>query len=478
MKRTKNPKTLAACERTHTHSPFCDCLRAGGSREACERVALAGLAAAPKGRRKVATTADLFAPPDSGKVLLSYGLGVDSTAILLRWLLDPSSRDFDLKDLIVLTAMVGDEFMDEKRLIERHVLPRMREAGVRYVQVARGGARDQDGILVLSDTRSPDRLHLQGGPRRLSHEMTEAGTVPQVAGGKRRCSLKFKGWPLDRWIGEEFNFKRFRHVMGFEVNETTRVQRDRSYSKVERQSEYPLVDWGWNREACLDYIERVTGERWVKSCCTFCPFASGKKEDRKGGRLPQPVLDRFNASPEDAAAAGLLEVVALALNPRMKLYGKRSLVDAIEKTPLPQALAVLTARLASVEWGIYEVRRVYIAKGRALRSIRLVTTGTHAAMGARLAQSGTPLPGAMGVARVYLAERVEGTYPTTEHLLALCPALPKDKELPRFEAEWQKANAGIAVALPSEDEAEEDGVEDESGGDDDAQLGGCDGCGW
>lgn len=31
--------------------------------------------------------------------VLSYGLGLDSTAVLLRWLTDPSSRDFDLSDL-------------------------------------------------------------------------------------------------------------------------------------------------------------------------------------------------------------------------------------------------------------------------------------------------------------------------------------------------------------------------------------------
>ncbi|CAN5531462.1 hypothetical protein BH11ACT7_BH11ACT7_32090 [soil metagenome] len=29
-------------------------------------------------------------------IMLSYGMGIDSTAILLRWLADPSSRDFDL----------------------------------------------------------------------------------------------------------------------------------------------------------------------------------------------------------------------------------------------------------------------------------------------------------------------------------------------------------------------------------------------
>ncbi len=46
------------------------------------------------------------------RVVLSYGMGCESTAVLLRWLEDPSSRDFDLSDAIILTAMVGDEFAD------------------------------------------------------------------------------------------------------------------------------------------------------------------------------------------------------------------------------------------------------------------------------------------------------------------------------------------------------------------------------
>jgi hypothetical protein len=36
------------------------------------------------------------------------GMGVDSAALLTRWLLDPACRNFDLADLVVVTAMTGD----------------------------------------------------------------------------------------------------------------------------------------------------------------------------------------------------------------------------------------------------------------------------------------------------------------------------------------------------------------------------------
>lgn len=51
-------------------------------------------------------------------VVMSYGMGVDSTAILLRWLIEPASRDFDLKDLVVVTAHTGDEFEQTLRDVD------------------------------------------------------------------------------------------------------------------------------------------------------------------------------------------------------------------------------------------------------------------------------------------------------------------------------------------------------------------------
>jgi hypothetical protein len=126
------------------------------------------------------------------KTILSYGMGVESSALLLRWLERPESRDFDLeRDLIVITAQTGGEHLDTKRLCEQHLLPRMRAHRVRYVQVARAGHLEADGIIVLSDTREPFTVHIQG-VYTLAEELRSAGTVPQFS-GDRICSLK-KYW--------------------------------------------------------------------------------------------------------------------------------------------------------------------------------------------------------------------------------------------------------------------------------------------
>jgi hypothetical protein len=185
-------------------------------------------------------------------VALSFGMGLDSAAIMTRWLVEPASRTFPLENLTVVTAMTGDEPDITRRLMEQHLLPLMREAGVRYVQVAR--ASQAGGYVVLDDSRRPKRMIMRG-PWRLSDELRASGTVPQVAAKRRLCSWRAKGDVLDRWYADEFGGKPFRHVLGFAAEEIRRALRDQDYATANRQPEYPLInDWGWDRDDCDRFL--------------------------------------------------------------------------------------------------------------------------------------------------------------------------------------------------------------------------------
>src|SRR5688500_13193943 len=94
--------------------------------------------------------------------ILSYGMGVESTAILLRWSIEPDTRRCTLDELIVITAQVGDEYRDTGGNVETYILPIMRQLGIRYVQVARRGHLEADGITVLDDSREPRTVFLDG----------------------------------------------------------------------------------------------------------------------------------------------------------------------------------------------------------------------------------------------------------------------------------------------------------------------------
>ncbi len=130
------------------------------------------------------------------RTILSYGMGVESSAILIRWLQDPTVRPCPLEDLILITAQTGDEYEDTRGDVEAHILPRLRQNSVRYVQLARRGHLEAEGITVLSDTSQPEHLLIKGDYK-LSDELRSAGTVPQF-GGEHICSLKFKAWVIEQ----------------------------------------------------------------------------------------------------------------------------------------------------------------------------------------------------------------------------------------------------------------------------------------
>lgn len=173
------------------------------------------------------------------KIIFSYGGGLDSTGILLRWLTDPASRDFPLSALTVLFSQVGDEYPDTYHAIERHVLPALRSQRVRLVQVARPALSTGRGnrYVVLDDSPAPGRL-VRAGPVRLSDELGATGTVAQVS--NRRCSLRWKGEVLDGWIANHIE-PGFTHVLGYSATETRRSDRDAAIGRHGRRPDYPLV---------------------------------------------------------------------------------------------------------------------------------------------------------------------------------------------------------------------------------------------
>ena len=168
---------------------------------------------------------------------------------LLRWINDPPSRDFDLDDLIVVTAMTSDEFASTASDVEDIVLPQMRRHGIRYVQVGRNKLHTSsagDGITVVSDTTEPTTLHTSGDYR-LSDEMLSAATVPQL-GGSRRCSARSKGAALKPVIGKLTAGLPYRHYIGFEANEQRRATKDRLYN----------TSIPWRRGARAQTIDGIT----------------------------------------------------------------------------------------------------------------------------------------------------------------------------------------------------------------------------
>ncbi|WP_208948631.1 hypothetical protein [Streptomyces subrutilus] len=401
----------------------------------------------------------------------------------------------DLSDLVVVHAVTGDEWPDSLDYVNRLVLPLLRQKRVRLVQIARGGPEDADGVVVLDDSRAPRRIFAQG-PWRLSDELRLAGTVPQMAQGKRTCSQRFKGWDLDQWAEAEFGVDSFRRVIGYHAGERGRADKDsgiqrelnRAAGRTICEPFYPLIDAGMERAAVEAYVLGMLGEPIRKSYCATCPF-SGVCASREAHEA------RLRAHPHIAADVLRLEYVSQALNERVALYGTTSLRKRL--TEDGRNTAVLDAFELSLEqapYAVYEVRRVYHAartadcreqhgkscsaprwwcrqprtdacrtehpagrfgpwcsgpdacrgvakKGQAWRSVRTVWEGSRA--GAQQHVQELAAEHAMqlrrgehsGLERAHYLDEGDG-FPSTSAYLVAAPAGVRDKQRTRFEERW------------------------------------------
>lgn len=406
--------------------------------------------------------------------VMSNGLGVESVAILLRWLLEPETRDFPLDQLIVVTAMVGAEWPDTGNDFERYILPLFRQNGVRFVQVARGGHLERDGIVVMDDSRHPECLHIAGSYT-LTEELEDAGTVPQF-GAEHRCSLKFKAFVIETWLRDFLSSGTIRHTFGFNADETDRViksdaataarmsfgfnaeeldriERGRLYDTPSRISQYPLVLWGWNREQCLRYIKDKLGIVWRKSACRYCPFA----------RITPDLIARQKQFPKDTASAMFTERLSLAMNERGHLYSSGPLYQIVTASNNKEALSHFNLLVEQHRWALYRVRRIYKAKaiyeqngkhkrvvgydsskkGPAERCVELLSVYANEQEAIQriqhLAKEHSLDPHQNhGLWYVKLSERAE-TYPTQEEFFVAAPARVETKArygVETFDREW------------------------------------------
>ena len=189
---------------------------------------------------------DAHGPP---RIVMSWGLGVDSTFILLRWLTEPSSRSFDLDELVVLTARVGDGGARQPatpKRSSRRCSPSTESAHPGRPQPAqrdqRRRRRGDSGRLPITGTparrgrlQAVDRIAFRG-----NRSPTRRG---------QECSLHSKAAVLTPVIERITAGQPYLHVLGFEAGEISRSRKDALYNTATRRGWCPMQDWGVDRES-------------------------------------------------------------------------------------------------------------------------------------------------------------------------------------------------------------------------------------
>ncbi len=496
----------------------------------------------------------------------SCGMGVESIALLLELLYNPGSRDFCLCQMVNVTMQTGDEHREDTiSNMETYILPLYRYFRLRFVELARGGEFEKDGIVILQDTAEPYRLH-PDGYYKLSDHLLLNGTVPQ-AGGEHRCSMHYKGFCCEYWLQYCFQMNGVYHIFGYNADESERAarsddgiaarnakllerckvsppaakkgqtkkrprrrkhaprvrlrvagdrfenyelaevridlegaggdppaegrvlryvtafgfnsdetdraaraseydglgefsyayERDESslamraiaYDRLERRGLYLLVRWRWTRPICWQSIYDRLGINWKKSCCVECPF------DKEASNCTAKGVERKKLHPELTARSLLLEYASTCLNERGLLYVRKSLQAVVLKTEQLEALEVFEQMLAGMQHSLFEVKRIYTAKGKAGRSVIKLATGSREEMSTLFGGYATDLRLKVkvvnGISYAVFAERGE-EYPAVEGFLVVAPAKIGQKvqgKFSKFEERFARVARARGIILPA-----------------------------
>ena len=172
------------------------------------------------------------------KIILSFGAGVDSSAILLIHLF--------IKNLgidMVVFADTGAEHPDTYRNV-KYFQELCAKHGLPFFIVKKEGETITEWCLRL-------------------------GVLPVIAGGSHICSKKFKGDVIEKWANSQGIDKPV-YLIGIEANEGYRCKRFTPPENDKAEYQYPLVDMKLDREACQKIIDDH-GIEVRKSSCIFCP---------------------------------------------------------------------------------------------------------------------------------------------------------------------------------------------------------------
>lgn len=142
----------------------------------------------------------------------------------------------------------------------------------------------------------------------LEAECLRLGAMPSKALGFSTCSLKWKIAPQRKHYADiaqahGVSLEDLTVLIGFDADEQSRVDRGRNAWKAgDYKQEYPLFDWGWTREDCVEAIARAGLQQPGKSACFFCP--STKKTEILALREENPDLLARALEMERKAIAG------------------------------------------------------------------------------------------------------------------------------------------------------------------------------
>lgn len=138
----------------------------------------------------------------------------------------------------------------------------------------------------------------------LEDDCLDRETLPGKAFGFGSCSDRFKVQPQKKWLREN-GIKDPMWLVGIHAGEKHRAQRTLNQRSDVR---FPLIEWKWGQEECVDAIRCAGLPIPCKSACFFCP-AMRKPEVLQLKEQHPELFERAVEMERSAIDGGKLETV-------------------------------------------------------------------------------------------------------------------------------------------------------------------------
>lgn len=217
-----------------------------------------------------------------GVVLVSYGGGTNSTAVLCGMIErgEPAPH-------AILMADTGD-WASGKAGEKPHTYE----------------YRDMfSAWLVERGYPSITTIRKGGTATTLEEDCLLKNTLPAIAFGYKTCSQRYKTEPQEKWANNDPTCEaawergeRVVKIIGFHDDEDHRAKPspDPKY-----ENRFPLIEWGWGQADCIIAIKRAGLPLPGKSACFFCPHSKPAEIWDLAERYPD-LLDRALAMEANA----------------------------------------------------------------------------------------------------------------------------------------------------------------------------------
>lgn len=240
--------------------------------------------------------------------IVAFGGGVDSTAMIIGMIEKQMPID------LIMFADTGGERPNTYQHIKIF----------NEWLVAKGYAE----IVVV------EKVRRDGSRETLEQECHRRHNLPSIAYGFKSCSQKHKIAPQDKYLNHwkpakdcwKAGNKAVKYI-GYDAGESRRADNAAKRDDPKYEYRYPLIDWGWEREDCLEAIDKAGLPNPGKSACFFCP--SSKKHE---------IIDLYNTYPDLMKRAIAIETQAelTSIKGLGRNYAWKTIIELHEaQQPLP-----------------------------------------------------------------------------------------------------------------------------------------------